>query len=84
MVSRQHFDSSSDLASTTHGSQSSIKPMVWADDDDNNQIDQKKSVGWHWCFKCCIIGSLLAGIGLAIVLTFYLTSKTAATETLSM
>ncbi|CAF0743710.1 unnamed protein product [Adineta steineri] len=84
MASRQHFDSLLNPASPNHASHSSSKRIVWTDDDDNNQIDQKKSVGWHLCFKCCIIGSLLAGIGLAIVLTFYLTSKTAATETLSM
>ncbi|CAF0925181.1 unnamed protein product [Adineta steineri] len=82
MVTRQHYDSSSDPASPNHTSHSSIKPMFSAEDDDNNQIDQKKSAGWHWCLKCCIIGSLLAGIGLAVVLTFYVTSKTTATETL--
>ncbi|CAF1492910.1 unnamed protein product, partial [Adineta steineri] len=82
MASRQYSDWLSDPISTTHGSQSSVEPIVWADDDDNDGIDQKKtSFAWCWCFKCCILGSLVAGIGLAIVLTFWLTSKTAATET---
>ncbi|CAF3953317.1 unnamed protein product [Adineta steineri] len=83
MASRQHFDSLLNPASPNHASHSSRKQIVWADDDDNNQTDKKKtSFGWCWCLKCCIIGSLLAGIGLAVVLTFYLTSKTTATETL--
>ncbi|CAF1197547.1 unnamed protein product [Adineta steineri] len=70
--------------STTYGSHSSIERIVWTDDDDNNQINQKKSFAWHWCFRCCFIGSLVAGIGLAIVLAFWLTSKTTTTtETLT-
>ncbi|CAF1228720.1 unnamed protein product [Adineta steineri] len=69
-------------ASTIHESHSSIERIVWTDDDDNNQINQKKSFAWHWCLRCCFIGSLVAGIGLAIVLAFWLTSKTTATETL--
>ncbi|CAF1225849.1 unnamed protein product [Adineta steineri] len=85
MANAQYSDWSSDPPSTTHRSQSSAERIVWTDDDNNNQIDQKKtSFAWYWCLKCGIIGSLLAGIGLAIVLTLWLTSKTAATETLSM
>ncbi|CAF4112452.1 unnamed protein product, partial [Adineta steineri] len=83
MKYRQSSDSSSGPASTAHASHSLINRNAWADDDDINQIHQKKSsFAWYWCFKCCIIGSLVAGIGLAIVLTFWLTSKTTATETL--
>ncbi|CAF0838255.1 unnamed protein product [Adineta steineri] len=84
MASRQYSDWLSNPISTTHGSQSSVEPIVWADDDDNDGIDSRKtSFAWYWCCKCCIIGSLLAGIGLAIIITFWLTSKTAATETLT-
>ncbi|CAF0942580.1 unnamed protein product [Adineta steineri] len=82
MANRQYSDWLSDPASNTHGSHASIGRIVWTDDNDHAQIDQKKtSFVWYWCFKWCIIGSLLAGIGLAIVLTFWLTSKT--TETLT-
>ncbi|CAF1437985.1 unnamed protein product [Adineta steineri] len=83
MANPRYCDWSSDPASTTHRSQSSIERIVWTDDDDHDRIDQKKTFfAWYWCFRCCIVGSLLAGIGLAIVLTFWLTSKTVATETL--
>ncbi|CAF1235174.1 unnamed protein product [Adineta steineri] len=82
MMHRQNSDWSSDPASTTNASHSSIERIVWTDDNDNHRIHQKKtSFAWYWCFKCCIVGSLVAGIGLAIILTFWLTSKTAATET---
>ncbi|CAF1125865.1 unnamed protein product [Adineta steineri] len=83
MTYRQYSDWSSDLASTIHRGHSSIERIVSTDDGDHDRIDQNKtSFTWYWCFKCCIFGSLLAGIGLAIVLTFWLTSKTTATETL--
>ncbi|CAF4041212.1 unnamed protein product, partial [Adineta steineri] len=39
---------------------------------------------WTRCFKGFLVGALLAGIGLAIVLTLWLTSKTAATKTLAV
>ncbi|CAF4073570.1 unnamed protein product, partial [Adineta steineri] len=85
MTYRQYSDWSSDLPSTIHRGHSSIERIVSTDDGDHDRIDQNKtSFTWYWCFKCCIFGSLLAGIGLAIVLTFWLTSKTTATETLSM
>ncbi|CAF1094592.1 unnamed protein product [Adineta steineri] len=86
MVSRQRSDWLSDPVSTKRLSYLAIKRNAWTDDDDNNhtRVDQKNtSFTWYWCFRCCIVGSLLAGIGLAIVLTFWLTSKTVATETLS-
>ncbi|CAF4115008.1 unnamed protein product [Adineta steineri] len=83
MANPRYSDWSSDPASTTHGSHPSIERIIWTDNDDHDQIDQKKT-SFAWCFKCCIIGSLVAGIGLAIVLTFWLTSKTTATEALSM
>ncbi|CAF1051176.1 unnamed protein product [Adineta steineri] len=67
MVNPQYSDWSSDPVSTTYRNQSSAERIVWTDDDNNNQ--------------CGIIGSLLAGIGLAIVLTFWLTPKTTAPET---
>ncbi|CAF4123727.1 unnamed protein product [Adineta steineri] len=84
MTNPQYSDWSSDPVPIKRQSYSLIKLNAWADDDNNNnQIDQKKtSFAWCWCLKCGIIGSLLAGIGLAIVLTFWLTSKTTATETL--
>ncbi|CAF1414969.1 unnamed protein product [Adineta steineri] len=82
MTNRQYSNWSSDPASTTHGSHSSIERIVWTNDD-NDRINQNKtSSTWCYCFKYCIVGSLIAGIGLAIVLTFWLTSKTAETETL--
>ncbi|CAF1341807.1 unnamed protein product [Adineta steineri] len=82
MTNRQYSDWSTAPASTMHGSHSSIERIVWADDD-NDRIDQNKtSSTWCYCFKYCIVGSLIAGIGLAIVLTFWLTSKTAGTKTL--
>ncbi|CAF1134551.1 unnamed protein product [Adineta steineri] len=83
MANAQYSDWSSDPVPIKRQSYSLIKLNAWADDgdNDNNQIDQKKT-SIAWCFKCCIIGSLLAGIGLAFVLTFWLTSKTTATETL--
>ncbi|CAF1264266.1 unnamed protein product [Adineta steineri] len=84
MKYRQSFDSPSGLASTAHASHSLINRNAWADDDDINRIHQKKtSFAWTSFFKCCFVGLLLAGIGLAIVLTFWLTSKTTATETLA-
>ncbi|CAF1125741.1 unnamed protein product [Adineta steineri] len=86
MANVRYSDWSSNPASSTHGSQSSVERIVRTDDDDDNnhaRIDQKKA-SISWCFKYFIIGSLVAGIGLAIVLTFWLTSKTTATETLSM
>ncbi|CAF3934666.1 unnamed protein product [Adineta steineri] len=83
MSNPRYSDWSSDPVSTTHTSHSSIERIVWTEDDDSDRIDRKKtSFGWCWCLKCCIIGSLLAGIGLAVVLTFYVTSKTTATEAL--
>ncbi|CAF3807771.1 unnamed protein product [Adineta steineri] len=81
MISRQHFDSSSDPVSTTHASHFSIQRIVRAEDDDNNQIDQKKSAGWHLCFKCFIIGSLLAGIVSTTLTTISTTSATTSTST---
>ncbi|CAF1293230.1 unnamed protein product [Adineta steineri] len=82
MTYRQYSDWSSDPAWTIHGSHLPIERIVWTDDDD--RVDRKKtSFAWYWCFRCCIVGSLLAGIGLAIVLTFWLTSKTTATQILS-
>ncbi|CAF0987037.1 unnamed protein product [Adineta steineri] len=82
MANPRYSDWSSDPVSTTHRGHSSVERIVWTDDHD--RIDQNKtSFACYWCFKCCIVGSLLAGIGLAIVLTFWLTSKTAATETLT-
>ncbi|CAF0802141.1 unnamed protein product [Adineta steineri] len=85
MANPQYSDWSSDPVSTTYGNRSSTERIVWTDDDDNDRVDQKKSsFAWYWCFKCCIVGSLVAGIGLAIVLTFWLTSKTTATETLTI
>ncbi|CAF1033195.1 unnamed protein product [Adineta steineri] len=83
MTYRQYSDWSSDPASTTHRSHSPIERIVWTDDDDDRVDRKKTSFAWYWCFRCCIVGSLLAGIGLAIVLTFWLTSKTTATQTLS-
>ncbi|CAF1125676.1 unnamed protein product [Adineta steineri] len=83
MANPRYSDRSSAPAWTTHESHASIERIAWTDDDDNAGINQKKTFfAWYWCFKCCIIGSLLAGIGLAVVLTFWLTSKTTATETL--
>ncbi|CAF3876322.1 unnamed protein product [Adineta steineri] len=83
MANPRYSDWSSAPAWTTHQSHASIERIAWTDDDDDAGINQKKtSFAWCWCFKCCIIGSLLAGIGLAIVLTFWLTSKTTATNTL--
>ncbi|CAF1238278.1 unnamed protein product [Adineta steineri] len=83
MANPRYSDWSSDPESTTHGSHSSIERIVWTDDDGNNQIHQKKtSFAWTSFFKYCTVGSLVGGIGLAIVLTFWLTSKTTATETL--
>ncbi|CAF0802198.1 unnamed protein product [Adineta steineri] len=83
MANPRYSDWSSDPTSITHRSQSSIECNVWTDDDDNNQIHQKKtSFAWTSFFKYCTVGSLVGGIGLAIVLTFWLTSKTTATETL--
>ncbi|CAF1195559.1 unnamed protein product [Adineta steineri] len=83
MANPQYSDWSPDPVPNKRQSHSLIKCNAWADGDDNNQIDQKKtSYAWYWCFGCCILGSLVAGIGLAIVLTFWLTSKTTATETL--
>ncbi|CAF1195750.1 unnamed protein product [Adineta steineri] len=81
MTNPQYSDWSSDPVPIKRQSYSLIKVNAWADDDNKNQIDQKKT-SIAWCFKCCIIGSLLAGIGLAFVLTFWLTSKTTATGTL--
>ncbi|CAF4254798.1 unnamed protein product, partial [Adineta steineri] len=83
MANPRHSDWSSDPASTTNGSHSSIERIVWTEDDDNNQIHQNKtSFAWTSFFKYCTVGSLVGGLGLAIVLTFWLTSKTTATETL--
>ncbi|CAF1379217.1 unnamed protein product [Adineta steineri] len=82
MTNRQYSDWSSAPALTTHGSHSSIERTVWTEDD-NDRINQNKtSSTWCYCFKYCIVGSLIARIGLAIILTFWLTSKTAGTETL--
>ncbi|CAF4098826.1 unnamed protein product [Adineta steineri] len=83
MTSRQRSDWSSDPVLIKRQSYSLINRNAWADDEDINQIHQKKtSFAWTSLFKCCIIGSLLAGIGLAIVLALWLTTKTTATGTL--
>ncbi|CAF4294004.1 unnamed protein product, partial [Adineta steineri] len=82
MTYRQYSDWSSDPAWTIHGSHLPIERIVWTDDDDDRVDRKKTSFAWYWCFRCCIVGSLLAGIGLAIVLTFWLTSKTTATQIL--
>ncbi|CAF4178455.1 unnamed protein product, partial [Adineta steineri] len=83
MTYRQYSDWSSDPAWTIHGSHLPIERIVWTDDDDDRVDRKKTSFAWYWCFRCCIVGSLLAGIGLAIVLTFWLTSKTTATQILT-
>ncbi|CAF1034432.1 unnamed protein product [Adineta steineri] len=83
MANPRYSDWSSDPESTTHGSHSSVERIVWTEDDDNNQIQQNKtSFAWTSFFKYCTVGSLVGGIGLAIILTFWLTSKTTATGTL--
>ncbi|CAF1191296.1 unnamed protein product [Adineta steineri] len=83
MANLRYSDWSSAPASTTHGSHPSIERIVCTDNDDCDRIDQKKT-SFAWCFECCIVGSLVAGICLAIVLTFWLTSKTTATESLTV
>ncbi|CAF3981197.1 unnamed protein product [Adineta steineri] len=86
MTYRQQSDWSSDSVSTRRQSYPLINRNAWAaDDDDIDQFNQKKtSCAWTRCFKCFLVGALLAGIGLAIVLTLWLTSKTAATKTLAV
>ncbi|CAF3829498.1 unnamed protein product [Adineta steineri] len=86
MTYRQQSDWSSDSVSTRRQSYPLINRNAWAaDDDDIDQFNQKKtSCAWTRCFKCFLVGALLAGIGLAIVLTLWLTPKTAATKTLAV